>query len=428
MEDDLPSIVVSPIYSGATLLQQFNQVRSTTLRLAAPLSPEDAMVQSMPDASPAKWHMAHTTWFFETFILAEHLAGYRAFNPEYRILFNSYYKTLGSHPLRQQRGTFSRPSFDNVLRYREHVEEAMQRLLTQSPSPEILAMVELGIHHEQQHQELILTDILHAFWTQPLRPAYLPSAETAPHQAPALRWIGHPGGVVEIGANGDGFSFDNERPRHAELLRPYRLASRLATNAEYLDFIHDNGYQRPELWLSDGWDTVCREGWRAPLYWESADGGWRQFTLHGLSPLDPAAPVCHVSYYEADAFARWSGARLPLESEWENAARNRPVDGNLLESWSLETRPAAEGASGAEDQLFGDVWEWTGSAYLPYPGFLTAPGAVGEYNGKFMCNQFVLRGGSFATSASHIRATYRNFFPPHARWQFMGVRLARHER
>jgi ergothioneine biosynthesis protein EgtB len=428
VEDDLPSIVVSPIYSGATLLQQFNQVRSTTLRLAAPLSPEDAMVQSMPDASPAKWHMAHTTWFFETFILAEHLAGYRAFNPEYRILFNSYYKTLGSHPLRQQRGTFSRPSFDNVLRYREHVEEAMQRLLTQSPSPEILAMVELGIHHEQQHQELILTDILHAFWTQPLRPAYLPSAETAPHQAPALRWIGHPGGVVEIGANGDGFSFDNERPRHAELLRPYRLASRLATNAEYLDFIHDNGYQRPELWLSDGWDTVCREGWRAPLYWESADGGWRQFTLHGLSPLDPAAPVCHVSYYEADAFARWSGARLPLESEWENAARNRPVDGNLLESWSLETRPAAEGASGAEDQLFGDVWEWTGSAYLPYPGFLTAPGAVGEYNGKFMCNQFVLRGGSFATSASHIRATYRNFFPPHARWQFMGVRLARHER
>lgn len=434
----MSSIIASPIYSCASLLRQFNQVRATTLRLAAGLSADDAMVQSMPDASPAKWHLAHTTWFFETFILAEQLAGYRTFNPEYRVLFNSYYKTLGGHPLRQQRGTFSRPSFSNVLRYREHVEEAMQRLLGQEPAPEVLALVELGIHHEQQHQELILTDILHAFWTQPLRPAYAPEEEgKAGHgnehrlierRLNERRWIEHQGGVVETGAKGDAFSFDNERPRHAELLEPYRLASRLATNAEYLEFMHEKGYQRPELWLSDGWDTVCREGWRAPMYWEDAPDGWHQFTLHGLKVLDPAAPVCHVSYYEADAFARWAGARLPLEGEWEHAARNRPVDGNLLDGWTLETRAADDEGSAVEEQLFGDVWEWTGSAYLGYPGFRTAAGAVGEYNGKFMCNQFVLRGGSFATSASHVRATYRNFFPPHVRWQFMGIRLASHER
>ncbi len=394
------------------------------------------MVQSMPDASPAKWHLAHTTWFFETFILTEQLARYRVFDPEYRLLFNSYYKTLGSHPARQQRGTFSRPSFGEVLRYRAHVDEAMQRLLASAPPPEILALVELGIHHEQQHQELILTDILHAFWSQPLRPAYAPPLPEhgSPAQSP-LRWIAHPGGMVEIGASGEGFAFDNERPRHAALLLPYRLASRLATNAEYLDFIHDKGYQRPELWLSDGWDTVCREGWRAPLYWERTGEQWCEFTLHGMVPLNPAAPVGHVSYYEADAFARWSGARLPLENEWEQAAGDRTIAGNLLESWTLEPRPsiATSGSSArakdqlSEDQLFGDCWEWTASAYLAYPGFRPAAGTVGEYNGKFMCNQFVLRGGSFATSASHLRATYRNFFPPHVRWQFMGIRLASHE-
>ncbi len=409
------------------------------------------MVQSMPDASPAKWHLAHTTWFFETFILTEQLARYHVFNPEYRVLFNSYYKTLGSHPARQQRGTFSRPSFSNVLHYRAHVDEAIHRLLDSEPSPETLALVELGIHHEQQHQELILTDVLHAFWTQPLRPAYAapvsehgsPAAasrvETAPVEMP-LRWIAHPGGMVEIGAPDEGFAFDNERPRHAALLLPYRLASRLATNAEYLDFIHDKGYERPELWLSDGWDMVCREGWRAPLYWERTGDGWREFNLHGLSSLDPAAPVTHVSYYEADAFARWSGARLPLESEWEQAAKDRPITGNLLESWALAARASGTSsetpsdtsseisARAEEEQLFGDCWEWTASAYLAYPGFRPAPGAVGEYNGKFMCNQFVLRGGSFATSASHLRASYRNFFPPHVRWQFMGIRLASDER
>ena len=415
---------------STTLLQRFEQVRSTTLRIADPLSPEDAMVQSMPDASPAKWHLAHTTWFFETFILSERLAGYRVFNPEYRVLFNSYYKTLGKHPVRQQRGTFSRPSFTNVMQYREHVDEAMRRLLRNDPSPETLTLVELGLHHEQQHQELILTDILHAFWTQPLRPAYSARSETqASTSAVApLHWIGHPGGTVEIGAPEAGFAFDNERPRHAALLQPYQLASRLTTNGEYLDFIRDAGYERPELWLSDGWDTVCREGWRAPLYWEHDGEQWSQFTLHGTSPLNLAAPVTHISYYEADAFARWSGARLPQEAEWEASAKDRAVAGNLIESWNLEAQPASDTTDESESQMFGDLWEWTGSAYLGYPGFRPVAGAVGEYNGKFMCNQFVLRGGSFATSASHIRPTYRNFFPPHARWQFMGVRLAKHER
>ncbi len=382
------------------------------------------MVQSMPDASPAKWHLAHTTWFFETFILTECLDRYRIFNPEYRLLFNSYYKALGGHPARQQRGTFSRPGFRNVLRYREHVDEAISRLLAGSPPPEVLRLVELGLHHEQQHQELILTDILHAMWTQPLRPAYTtPNEQMESNAAPPLRWIEHSGGVVQLGAYGECFSFDNERPRHSCMLATYRLASRLVTNAEYLDFMRDGGYQRAEFWLSDGWDTINREGWLAPLYWEpSGDDNWHEFSLHGMAPLNLAAPVRHVSYYEADAFARWSGARLPLEGEWEMAATERAVAGNLLDGWALEARPAK--AEPMEQQMFGDLWEWTSSAYLAYPGFRPASGAIGEYNGKFMCNQFVLRGGSFATPASHLRATYRNFFPPHVRWQFMGIRLA----
>jgi ergothioneine biosynthesis protein EgtB len=415
-----------PGQPGASLPQRFQQVRSITLRLAAPLSAEDAMVQSMPDASPAKWHLAHTTWFFETFILGEHVAGYRPFHPDFRLLFNSYYKSLGGHPVRQQRGTFSRPSLADVLRYREHVDAAILRLLQEEARTGVAAMLELGLHHEQQHQELLLTDILHAFWTQPLRPTY---TQPAPLQAvsPApLRWISHAGGEIEIGAPAAGFAFDNERPRHKTLLAPYRLASRLVTNEEFCEFIAENGYGRPEFWLSDGWDTVCREGWTAPLYWEHDGDGWREFTLHGMVPLDPAEPVTHLSYYEADAFARWAGARLPREGEWEHAAQSAPVAGNLLESWTMRAM-AATPAAGAESQLYGDLWEWTASAYTGYPGFHPAPGAVGEYNGKFMCNQFVLRGGSFATSASHIRPSYRNFFPPHARWQFMGLRLAKDE-
>ena len=390
------------------------------------------MLQSMPDASPAKWHLAHTTWFFETFILADRLQGYRAFDPAFRQLFNSYYKALGSHPLRQRRGLFSRPAFGEVLRYRRYVDEAMSRLLAQAPAPEALDLVELGIQHEQQHQELLLTDSLHAFWSQPLRPCYVPRyappANSSTLSAAPQRWIEHPAGTAEIGAPGEGFSCDNERPRHRVLLTPYRLASRLATNGEYLEFIHDRGYERPELWLSDGWDLVCREGWQAPLYWERAEDGWREFGLHGMNPINLTAPVCHVSYFEADAFARWRQARLPLESEWECAAQGRAIAGNLLEGRRFEPRPAlaiaAANAREEESQLFGDVWEWTASAYLAYPGFRAARGAVGEYNGKFMCNQFVLRGGSFATPASHIRASYRNFFPPHARWQFTGIRLA----
>jgi ergothioneine biosynthesis protein EgtB len=398
-----------------------------TVRLAAPLSAEDAMVQSMPDASPAKWHLAHTTWFFETFLLSNNLSGYKAFDADYRLLFNSYYKTLGGHPLRQQRGSFSRPGLSTVMEYREHVDAAMERWLATEPARELLQLVELGVNHEQQHQELILTDILHAFWTQPLRPAYVTEASRAGYTSSpaAASWVHYAGGEVECGAGEDGFAFDNERPLHAELLAPYQLASRLATNAEYLDFIADGGYRRPELWLSDGWDTVCREGWQAPLYWEQRDGRWLHFGLHGMCAVEPAAPVTHLSYFEADAFARWSGARLPREAEWEHAAQGRAVRGNLLEEWRLEAL-AADGEV-QEAQLFGDLWEWTGSAYLAYPGFRPAAGAVGEYNGKFMCNQFVLRGGSFATPASHIRASYRNFFPPHARWQFMGVRLAKDE-
>jgi ergothioneine biosynthesis protein EgtB len=415
-----------PAGSGADLGQRYRQVRSTTLALVEPLSDEDAMVQSMPDASPAKWHLAHTAWFFETFILAG-VSGYRAFDPSYRLLFNSYYKALGGHPVRAQRGTFSRPSMEVVLQYREHVDEAMARLLDRHPAPETLELVELGLHHEQQHQELILTDILHAFWTQPLRPAYAPPPGREPQrEAAPLRWIEHAGGRIECGAPEHGFAFDNERPRHSVLLAPFRLASRLATNAEYRAFIEDGGYQRPELWLSDGWDTVLREGWRAPLYWEQRDGGWREFGLRGMQELEPAAPVAHLSYFEADAFARWSLARLPLEGEWEAAACGAAIGGNLLEQRALMALPAGEACE--EAQLFGDLWEWTASAYLAYPGFHPSAGAVGEYNGKFMCNQFVLRGGSFATPASHIRASYRNFFPPHARWQFMGVRLAKDER
>lgn len=411
--------------SAARLEARFLQVRSTTLQLIEPLSEEDAMVQSMPDASPAKWHVAHTTWFFETFILAAR-PGYRVFDPAYRLLFNSYYKALGSHPLRNQRGLFSRPSFSTVLSYHAYVNDAVERLLRGDPEPQVLELIELGMHHEQQHQELILTDILHGFWSQPLRPAYTTASPplASEHAAP-LHWISHPGGVVEIGAAGDGFTFDNEHPRHAVLLAPHRLASRLTTNAEYLDFINDKGYSRPELWLSDGWDVVCREGWQAPLYWERSDGQWSEFSLQGLQPLNPTAPVAHVSYFEADAFARWAQARLPLESEWESAAQGHAVGGNLLDSGALQPLPANVEAAAQETQLFGDLWEWTASAYLAYPGFRPEAGAVGEYNGKFMCNQFVLRGGSFATPASHIRASYRNFFPPQARWQFTGIRLAK---
>ena len=374
----------------------------------------------MPDCSPTKWHLAHTTWFFETFILTPHIAGYKPFDPRFRQLFNSYYKQVGAHPYRGSRGLMSRPTLEQVHAYRAHVDEAMVRHLG-APDDNTAALVELGLNHEQQHQELIVTDMKHALWSMPLRsePAARPHAIS---NAATLQWLEFDGGTQEIGHHGRTFAFDNEGPRHQVLIKPFRLASRLITNGEYLEFMNDGGYRRPELWLSDGWDAVCANRWNSPLYWEQQDGVWLDFTFTGIREIDPAAPVCHVSYYEADAFANWSKSRLPREEEWEIAAAKRGPNGTLLESGKLHPQPA--NGTGLQ-QMFGDVWEWTASAYLPYPGFNPAPGAVGEYNGKFMCNQFVLRGGSCATPVSHIRATYRNFFPPHARWQFMGIRLAK---
>ena len=407
-------------FAWSPLRERYQEVRKKTLELTQPYSAEDQMLQSMPDCSPAKWHLAHTTWFFETFILGEHVRGYKHYDRRFKHLFNSYYKQLGSHPYRGSRGLMSRPSLHEVHSYRAHVDEAMLRHL-ESENEQTAALIELGLNHEQQHQELILTDIKHALWTMPLRPGRV----NQPHPVSpdvSLQWIYFEGGIHKVGHSGTGFAFDNEGPRHEVLLRLFRLASRLVTNGEYLQFMNDGGYRRPELWLSDGWDTVQSQGWRSPLYWEEDAGRWFEFTLAGMKELDPASPVCHVSYYEADAYARWAGARLPREEEWEVAASQNPSNGTLLETGSLHPQPAR---AGGMQQVFGDVWEWTASAYLAYPGFVPAAGAVGEYNGKFMCNQFVLRGGSCATPSSHIRATYRNFFPPHTRWQFTGIRLAK---
>jgi ergothioneine biosynthesis protein EgtB len=406
------------------LLTRYEQVRAWSLRLAEPLSAEDQMVQSMPDASPTKWHLAHTTWFFETFLLSEYLPGYKPFDPSYRTLFNSYYKKLGSHPIRSTRGTFSRPALSTILKYRQFVDDAIVDLFSKKLHKKADALLQLGINHEQQHQELILTDIKHAFWSQPLQPAYQSGKPSAVAPA-ALNWVQFDGGTYSIGHVGPDFAFDNESPNHEVLLQPFRLASRLVTNGEFLRFMEDGGYQRPELWLSEGWDTVCQLRWSHPLYWEKKeDHRWRQFTLSGMRPLELHEPVCHVSYFEADAYARWAGARLPREEEWEVAAQSVPLEGNFAESSRFA--PSAS-PGGRLTQLFGDLWEWTASPYVAYPGFRPAAGAVGEYNGKFMCNQFVLRGGSCVTPRSHMRATYRNFFPAHARWQFTGIRIAADE-
>jgi ergothioneine biosynthesis protein EgtB len=409
-------------------LARYQAVRARTEALCAPLSPEDMMVQSMPDASPAKWHLAHTTWFFETFLLAPHLPGYRPFDPRFAYLFNSYYNAVGERILRSKRGTISRPGAEQVFDYRRAVDRAMAELL-QGASPDttrtLAPLVELGLNHEQQHQELILTDIKHAFGTSPVQPAYQEAPEgPTPSASRPLGWVRYGGGVVEVGHDGRGFAFDNESPRHRVYLEPYELANRLVTNGEYLAFIEDRGYERPELWLSEGFEAVRSQGWGAPEYWHFRDGTWRAYTLSGLTEINQAEPVCHVSYYEADAYARWAGARLPAEAEWEAAAAGFPIVGNLQEAGRFHPAPAPE-ADSRLSQLFGDVWEWTGSAYLAYPNFRPAAGAIGEYNGKFMCGQMVLRGGSCATPATHIRASYRNFFPPGARWQFSGIRLAR---
>jgi ergothioneine biosynthesis protein EgtB len=409
------------------LAAAYEAVRRTTERLTDGLAPEDMVVQSMPDVSPTKWHLAHTSWFFEQFVLVPHFAGYTPLEPVYLYLFNSYYQQAGERHCRDQRGYISRPTVAEVMAYRSHVDRAMLDLLG-SVDEERFAQVEplvtLGLHHEQQHQELMLTDLKHVFSVNPLRPVYRarPDPARVP-EAPPLAWLAFDAGVHEIGFADDGFAYDNETPRHRVYLEPFELASRLVTNGEYLDFMDDGGYRRPELWLSLGWAAVQEKGWSEPFYWERRDGRWQLFTLAGMRDVEAAEPVCHLNYFEADAFARWAGARLPTEAEWEIAAAGLPLEGNFADAPQLHPTPAGPG-SGMR-QMYGDVWEWTSSAYAAYPGFRTAAGAVGEYNGKFMCNQYVLRGGSCATPAGHIRPTYRNFFPPEATWQFTGVRLAR---
>ena len=406
-----------------SLAVRLRAVRRATAALAAPLSAEDAMVQSMPDASPAKWHLAHTTWFFEAFVLSRAEHPHRPFHDRYAYLFNSYYEAVGPRQPRPSRGILSRPPLDEIRRYRAQVDERLEVVLPALP-PELLDVVELGIAHEEQHQELLLTDVKHAFASNPLRPAYAAGTATPSGRvAPPLAFLPRPGGAAELGAGPDGFAFDNERPRHPVLLAPHALASRPASVGEWLAFMADGGYRRPDLWLSDGWAAVQRNGWEAPLYWERDGGSWSVFTLGGTRPVNPAEPVAHVSFFEADAFARWSGARLPTEAEWERSAAGALPDGTFAEDGRLHPAPAPD-ADGLV-QLLGDVWEWTRSAYEPYPGFHPLPGALGEYNGKFMVSQLVLRGGSCATPRAHVRATYRNFFPPDARWQFSGVRLAR---
>lgn len=406
-----------------SLPEQYQQVRDLSEHLCQPLSIEDYVIQSMSDVSPPKWHLAHTTWFFETFLLVPHLAGYEVFHPQYGYLFNSYYEAVGQRHPRPQRGLLSRPTVDEVYRYRAYVDEGMRSLLTNCLDPALKPLIRLGMDHEQQHQELLLTDIKHILSLNPLRPSYRSDLPGSPVRVSTKEhWLDYPGGLYSIGYAGDDFAFDNESPRHSVYLQDYWLAAQLVTNGEYLEFLQAGGYNKPEYWLSEGWATVQTAHWEAPLYWEQIDGDWWVMTLAGMRRLNLDEPVCHVSFYEADAFARWRGKRLPTEAEWEVATVGIAVQGNFLETGYLHPI-AAQGVT-RPDQLLGDVWEWTQSAYLPYPGFKPVEGAVGEYNGKFMCNQMVLRGGSCATPPHHIRPTYRNFFPPSARWQFSGIRLA----
>jgi len=398
-----------------SLAQTYRDIRALSTALAEPLTAEDQCIQSMPDASPTKWHLAHTTWFFERMILSQ-LPGYEVFDTRFDAIFNSYYLGLGTPFTRAHRGLLTRPSGHEIGAYRQHVDAAVDRLLT-SASPEKRALAVLGLHHEQQHQELMLTDIKHAFSCNPLLPAYRPGAPVAMATTPALDWLAHDGGKVEVGHDGKGFAFDNEGPRHEVWLRPFRLAARAVTCGEYQAFIDDGGYKRPEFWLSDGWTLAQREGWDAPLYWLD---GERLFTLHGTRPRNPGEPVAHVSFYEANAYAAWAGKRLPTEFEWEAAAARETLHGNFLDIDVLNPKPN----EGGKPSLLGDVWAWTRSSYDPYPGYQPFEGPLSEYNGKFMIGQVVLRGGSCATPPGHIRATYRNFFPPSARWQFSGIRLA----
>jgi ergothioneine biosynthesis protein EgtB len=419
-----PAATPTPDRSSEPLASRFSRIRETSLAICKPLEVEDYVVQSMPDASPAKWHLAHTSWFFEQFLLKPLLPSYVAFQAGFEFLFNSYYQTVGPMHQRPERGLLTRPTVKEVMGYREHVNEHMLKLLeVRSEDDQVAPLVTLGLNHEQQHQELMLTDIKHLLSRNPLLPAYTrkPQPATEVRLSAPMRFLSFEGGVREIGASGKHFCFDNETPRHRTLVEPYSLGDRLVTNGEFLEFVRDGGYRRAEFWLSDGWSTVNQESWVRPFYW--APGMDAEFTLRGLQPLDEAAPVSHLSFYEADAFARWAGARLPTEAEWELAAESLPVRGNLLKTDVL--RPLPAGDQSGMKQMFGDLWEWTASPYVAYPGYRPPTGALGEYNGKFMCNQLVLRGGSCVTPADHVRATYRNFFYAQARWQFMGVRLAR---
>jgi ergothioneine biosynthesis protein EgtB len=405
-----------------SLTARYRRVRAVTAALCEPLEPEDLAVQSMPDASPAKWHLAHTSWFFEQFLLKPYLKAYQPFKAEYEFLFNSYYESVGPMYTRADRGLLTRPTVTEVFAYREHVDSHMAELLESlADDDRVTSIAILGLNHEQQHQELLLTDLKHLFSRNPLLPAYSSRQRESFGEAAPMRFLAFEGGIKEVGATGKHFCFDNETPRHRVLIEPFALADRLIVNSEYREFIREGGYRRAEFWLSDGWAMVKRESWTRPLYWSEAMDA--EFTLAGLQPLQPNAPVTHLSYYEADAFARWTGMRLATESEWEIAAAHLPVRGNLLDSSRLHPAPAESSAT--LKQIFGDAWEWTSSSYNAYPGYRAAAGALGEYNGKFMCNQFVLRGGSCVTPSEHIRATYRNFFYPHARWQFTGLRLAK---
>ena len=413
------------VSNPVSLRARYQSVRQRSLSLCEPLTPEDMMVQSCPEASPAKWHLAHTAWFFESFVLREFLPGYRLFNPDFPWLFNSYYQTFAEFPDKRLRASFSRPPLSQVLQYRQHVDQAIAKLLETDAPEEALRRIDLGLHHEEQHQELLLTDIQHALFTNPLQPPYLPATPETESKPTPIEFLPSPGGLAEIGHQGEDFSFDNERPRHRVWLEPFQLASRLVTCAEYAEFIADGGYRRPELWLSAGWQAVQENRWQAPLYWRKQDQDWTIFSLRGPRALKAQAnsPVTHVSLYEADAYAHWAAKRLPTEPEWESVAACCPIQGNFLDSAALRPQPSKPSSS-TPIQLFGDCWEWTASAYLGYPGFQPLPGSLGEYNGKFMSGQMVLRGGSCVTPAAHIRATYRNFFPPETRWQFSGIRLA----
>lgn len=410
------------------LSEQYQSIRQFTERLCEPLIIEDYIIQSMPDVSPTRWHIAHVSWFFETFVLNPYASNYKPINPKYKYLFNSYYIAVGERYPRPLRGLLSRPNVHEIFEYRKHIDENMMVFINQiddAKLTELTLLIETGLHHEQQHQELMLTDIKHVFSVNPLYPVYREVTRPQVDEVAAMKWIPYEEGIFSIGHGDNSFCYDNETPRHRVFLEPFEFGSRLITNGEYMDFMEDDGYKRADLWLSMGWDTVNQNEWESPLYWLKQDGEWYEFSLNGLQKVNPHEPVCHVSYYEADAFARWKDARLPTEAEWEVVAQDAVIQGNFVDDGMYHTAALIEADANKPAQMYGDAWEWTQSSYSPYPGYKAPKGAIGEYNGKFMCNQFVLKGGSCATTLSHIRPTYRNFFYPPDRWQFMGIRLVK---